>query len=201
MVILIPYCDELLTPMAIVDGFLPEKESLVSACRLYSQTGLPRNHENLSAMHTFRDLSLSVNAMEARPAHKQIRPNLHQYLIRYKGTVADVVKAVEHRGGPLLNRLGKVLSDALDPNYCINIIADPHTRDFDRLRQYVFFWISATRFGLTEKSQFTDYDGYVQLCDELFSRIDRVYSDPIGAGLETLVRTENTMFSGERING
>ena len=202
MVVLISNVDDAHTPIAIVDGFYPKKETLQSAYQLYSQSGLRRFSSDFhTTREAYESLCGRVNALEAESTEGDSNKTLDQYLL-YRSDEKGMKQrlATRSKESEAVQKLDDILNDTQHPNYCINIIADPRTNDWDRLKRYVFSWLSATQFAVKNKEEYKNVSEYVELCDKLFDRIEENYTDSIGCALGNDINSATSKWSGVRVN-
>ncbi|MCP4603469.1 MAG: hypothetical protein GY847_23615 [Proteobacteria bacterium] len=197
-------------PMAVVDGFMPDKATSESVLRSHTAVGLRRyvNDTFSSALEGYNRLGELINSMEGKitsgrteKTHGHALSNLHQFVLSHD--LSSGPKNKPGRGsdpGTLLYQMKELLPQAGNPEYCINILVDPHDLNQDRLKRYLFLWLNTVNLRVAEKHEYRDYERYVNLCDGLFERINAVYDDPIKAALESTVRDSKIDFAGFKLS-
>ena len=172
-------------PIVAILGELPEIHTLdrkVELCRnigLSHTTDVSENYR----LDSFLELSESVND------YLQIDNNpissIHHYVIstnEKRQYAADVKLQSDESGLP--KYLLSLLSEIEKTDTFLNVMSDPKTSDWQRLKEYTLFWISVTGFRVWDESNYKDIERYRKNCDSALINLQELYDNPLGTVFE-----------------
>ena len=207
MTVLIPEKDEYLVPMAIIDGILPSKNTVKSTYESANRSGLFLYSPELSTdFNAFESITGFVNSLERKISNNSPEvsdmfndESLHHYIITQNILNSNYLEKEDSKIGINFPSLIKnVLNYPDNPNYCINIIVDPHSNmRKEKLKRYVFLWENISKFVSLKRKEYSNFDKYQDFCSELFDEINETYTNPIESTLKKM--SLNGSFPGTRI--